>query len=93
MTYGVYSADLKGVSLSGVSIETARKCLYGGKVICSEKRIKTGFEITFTFKWRYLQFRFKPRLDDAIQIGPLEIGWRALSYIWADKIVEEGGEK
>lgn len=88
MTYGVYSADLKGVSLSGVSIETARKYLHGDRVICSEKRIRTGFEISVAFKWKHFAFRFRPYGDDAILIGPLMISWRVLTYVWADKVVE-----
>jgi hypothetical protein len=48
MTYGVYTRDLKSVSLSEkFSIDQAKKWCRKDHVVCSEKKIWCGWSITF----------------------------------------------
>ncbi len=93
--YGVYTKDLKGVSLSGKSLETCRRYCYPGYVICEEKRRKIGFLIEIEIRWKFLEIAFSP-FWQYIAIGPLFIRWRSLTHTWADKIVEsvdkDGGQ-
>ncbi len=89
MTYGVYAKDLKSVSLSGVSLETARRYRYGDKVVCTEKRRTVGFRIKIGIMWRYWEIRFSPFWQQ-ISFGPLDIRWEVVSHMWADEIVEGG---
>ena len=65
MTYGVYTRDLKSVSLSKqYSIDKAKKwCYDNNHVVCSEKEIWCGWSITFRFhKWK--GFRIRPSWDE-----------------------------
>lgn len=99
MTYGVYSKDLHSVSLEGVSLETAKKYCWGDKVVCSEKQIRFGTEISIKILWCPKDWRWQWRkyFDNTIRLGPLSLSWHTLSYTWADKIVydpkKEGGAK
>ena len=86
MTYGVYSKDLKGCSISGVSKFDAMYLCYGDMVVCSEKKITRGFSIIFNFDKDW-EWYFKPRLG-LIKIGFIGISWHKRKKIWADKIVE-----
>jgi hypothetical protein len=86
MTYGVYAKDLKSVSLSGVSLETARRYKYRGHVVCTEKRRTVGFRLKIGIMWRHWEIRFAPFWQQ-ISFGPLDIRWETVSYIWADEIV------
>lgn len=95
MTYGVYSKDLKGCALTGVSLSDAKPYCYGDRVVCSEKQIVHGFSITIEFgKW--WEWRIRPRLGYVI-LGFVNISWHKCKHTWADKIVwdpkEEGGAK
>jgi hypothetical protein len=90
MTYGVYSKDLSAYSLTGVTLETARRYLWRpDDVICSEKEVCNGFEITVlwhkTWRWNCWWGH--------LEIGPLAIIWRRHTYTTADKIVERFKEK
>ena len=87
MTYGVYTEDLKAYSLTEVSLETARRYLRKGSVVCSEKRVKSGFEIRIYFH-KYFLFQRPCRWRDYIELGFVQIGWKFHTYSTADKIVE-----
>lgn len=87
MTYGVYTEDLKAFSLKDVSLETARRYLRKGHVICSEKRVRCGFEISIYFH-KYFLFQLPCRWRDYIELGFVRIRWRSYTYLTADKIVE-----
>lgn len=93
MTYGVYTEDLKAYSLTEVSLETARRYLYKGHVVCSEKRVKCGFEIKIYFH-KYFLFQLPCRWRDYIELGFVQIMWRIHTYSTADKIIEKwnGGD-
>lgn len=95
MTYGVYSKDLKGCALTGVSLSDAKSLCYGDRVVCSEKQYVHGFSITIVFdKW--WEWRIRPRSGHA-HIGFVHIAWHKCKHTWADKIVydpkNEEGEK
>jgi hypothetical protein len=95
MTYGVYTRDLKGVSLSErFSIDEVKKWCYKDHVVCSEKKIWCGWSITFRFhKWR--GFRIRPYWNEW-RFGFISIETKTHRYTWADKIVydplNENGE-
>lgn len=92
MTYGVYSRNLGAVSLSEVSLKTAKEYCRGEMVVCSEKERTIGLEISVKFckSW---SIRIRPRLSYA-NLGFIHLSWRWMKYKWADKIVwtKEGGE-
>lgn len=94
MTYGVYSKDLKGCALTGVSLSDAKPYCYGDRVVCSEKQIVHGFSITIVFdKW--WEWSIRPMSGHA-HIGFVHIAWHKCKHTWADKIVwepEEGASK
>lgn len=90
MSYGIYSPDLKAVSLSDVSLETARRYRHGDDVICTERMKTYGFEVAFAIV-DYWQFRLWRHLGEA-RVGFLRIKWRRLRYRTADKIVEGGAQ-
>lgn len=93
MTYGVYTEDLKASSLTEVSLETARRYLHKGYVVCSEKNVKCGFEIKIYFH-TYFKFRWFRKWLNYIDIGFVNISWRHQEYTTADKIVERwSGDK
>lgn len=87
MTYGVYTRDLKAVSLSErPSIDIAKKwCYDNDHVVCSEKKIWCGWSITFYFhKWKGI--RIRPSWDEW-RFGFVSIETKTHRYTWADKIV------
>ena len=95
MTYGVYSKDLKGCALTGVSLRDAKSLCYGDRVVCAEKQYVYGFSIAIVFgKW--WDWRIRPQLGYA-NLGFVHISWHKCKRIWADKIVydpnKEGGAK
>lgn len=92
MSYGVYTADLKGVSLSGKSLETCRRYCYPGHVICEEKTRKYGVAVEIEIRWKFLEMAFCP-VWQYVAIGPLFIRWRSMKHTWAGKIVESGDEE
>lgn len=86
MTYGCYSPDLKGKSLSGkYSIEECKEWCWGDHVICSEKYKTTGFALHIEFS-KYWEFKFRPRWN-CLNLGYLHISWATTRQLWADKIV------
>ena len=99
MTYGVYTKDLHGCSLSMTTLNNAKKYCHSGRVVCSEKEICFGWEWRIVFMWffRDWRFRWKHRWDNTIYLGPFVISRSTLHYTSADKIVydpqEEGGAK
>lgn len=84
-TYGVYSKDLLGVSISKVDLETAKEYCYADHVVCSEKYKTTGFSLRITFS-KYWDFAFRPRWN-VLNLGFLQISWETERHLWADKIV------
>lgn len=87
MTYGVYYEGTQYVSIGGLgSIESARKHMRKGCVLCSEKEITIGYELKLQFhkrpRWRWV------RWDARKDVGFISFEWRRLSYTWADKIIE-----
>lgn len=91
MTYGLYTPDLKAVSLSDVDLETARRYQHGELVICTERMKTYGFEITLSVV-NYWQFRIWRWLGEA-RLGFVRVKWGRLRYRTADKIVEGPKEK
>ena len=94
MTYGVYSKDLNGCALMGVSLSDAKSICYGDRVVCSEKQIVYGFSITFEFN-KWWKWSISPLFGYA-NIGFVHIAWHKCKHTWADKIVwepEEGDPK
>ena len=87
MYYGVYTKDLQFISIGEQSLETCRKYLSEGYVICSEKEITTGFEVKIQFhkrpRWHWCKW------DSKKEIGFVSFEFRKLKYYWADKVVEE----
>lgn len=85
MTYGVYTEDLKYISVGRLRLEECREYLSKGYVICSEKELVTGFEIKIQFhkmpRWRWCEWEKT--------IGFVSFEFRKLKYFWADKVVEE----
>lgn len=93
MTYGVYTEDLKAFSLTEVSLESARRYLHKGYVICSEKRVKAGLEIKIYFH-KYFLLQWFRKWRDYIELGFVRVGWCFHIYSTADKIVERwNGDK
>lgn len=86
MTYGVYTSDLKGNSLSQkYSIDECKEWCYGDHVICSEKDRVCG--VSLTVGWhKYWAFRFKWYWNE-LELGFLTFNWHVNKYKWADKIV------
>lgn len=87
MYYGVFTKDLRANSIGESSLETCRKYLREGYVICTEKEITTGFEIKIQFhkrpRWYWNKWAAKK------DIGFVSFEVRKLKYYWADKVVEE----
>ena len=90
MTYGVYTPDLKAVSLSDVDLETARKYRHGDSVICSQRWKTYGFEVSFKFV-NFWSVKIYRHLGE-VRLGFMHINWNRLRYKTADKIVEGGKE-
>ena len=90
MYYGVFTKDLKTISLGESSLEVCRRYLRKGYVICTEKEITTGIEIKIQFHKRP-RWYWKRR-DTKKYIGFVSFEFRKLSYYWADKVVEEYNE-
>ena len=88
MTYGVYTKDLKGVSLRGKTFPECQRYCYPGYVICEEKTRKIGFVVEIEIRWKFLEISFRP-FWQYIAIGPIVIRWRNMLHTWADKIVDE----
>lgn len=86
MTYGVYTRDLKYVSLSEeFSIDKAKKLCHKDHVVCSEKKTWCGWSITFRFhKWK--GFMVQPYLNEW-RFGFISIETKTYRYTLADKIV------
>lgn len=85
MTYGVYTKDLKAFCLKDVSLETARKYLHKGDVICSLKRKCIGVSMCIYWHKKWELHRSK----GYVVIGPLELCWSKEYMMVADKVVEE----
>lgn len=86
MTYGIYSRDLSGVSLSGkYSIEDCKKYLHWNHVVCSERRYWCSWSIKFIFhKWCGFRLRSYDGIKD---FGFVSIEAHSNYHTWADKIV------
>lgn len=91
MTYGVYRKDLKHQVITGMPLHEAQRWCIGDRVICTERRIHYGCELTIQLRWRPRDWYFlwRARYCRYIQLGPIWISWCRLSYVWADKIVKE----
>ena len=94
-TYGAYTQDLTGVSISGKDLETAKEYCYPDHVVCSEKYKTTGFALHIKFS-KYWEFKLRPRWN-YINLGFVHISWETMRQLWADKIVwkreaEEGAK-
>ena len=87
MSYGIYTKDLKGCSLSDVTFEMARQCLIPGlgHVICCEKDKFCGFSLHVTWHTGWC-FRIKPRLK-YLELGFIGISWFRLTRKVPDHIV------
>ena len=84
MTYGVYDEDLSAYSLHDVDLDTARRFMREGKVICSLKEKKCGIALSILWEWRWkMSFR-----RYGIWLGPFYITWSWKRNLVADKIVE-----
>ena len=92
-TYGVYTKDLTGVSISKVDLETAKEYCYQDHVVCSEKYKTTGFALHIRFS-KYWEVRLRPKWG-ILNLGFLQIAWEKTRQLWADEIVwrrEKEGE-
>lgn len=85
MTYGVYTNDLKGVSINDTDFETAKSWCSPNHVVCSEKIVTTGFEVRIRIS-KYWEFRVRPQWG-ILNLGWLKIEWRRTTQLWADKVV------
>lgn len=56
-------------------------------VICSEKKVKCGFEIKIYFH-TYFKFKWFRKFLNYIELGFVNISWHVQKYTTADKIVE-----
>ena len=91
MTYGIYTKDLTGCSLHEMyNLEDDRRYLIPGHVICSEKKVRTGFVIKVEFS-KFWDFRLRPKWG-YLRMGYMEISWRSKTILWADKVVETAKE-
>ena len=91
-TYGVYTQDLTGVSISNLDLETAKRYCYQDHVVCSEKYRTIGFALHIRIS-KFWEFRLRPRWG-YINLGFINISWETIRQLWADKIVwmrEKGG--
>lgn len=95
MSYGVYTADLKGMSYRGASLEDCKRYLWPGHVICTEKTRTIGFKVGIEIRWKFMGLSFRP-FWQYVQIGPLILRWERIRHTWADKIVyaekQDGGQ-
>ena len=88
MTYGVYTRDLKGVKISELhSVDAAKVYCYDSDdaVVCSEKEVTTGLEVTIKFS-REWHFRLRPSLK-YMNLGFVHTAWRWTHCKVADKVV------
>lgn len=85
-TYGVYTSDLTGQSLSNkYSIDECKKWCYHDYVICSEKDRVCGVSLAVVWH-KYWEFR--PRWHwGELGLGFITFRWHVNKYRWADKIV------
>ena len=86
MTYGVYTQDLKGCSLSGNhTIDECKEWCYKGKVICSEKDRKCGFTLSVLWhEWNRIKLSL---FWQRFELGWLTFTWSVNRYKCADKVV------
>lgn len=92
-TYGVYRRDLGTVSLSGVSLETARMHAGTGSVVCSEKYHWIGIRFRFQVDFLPRFWRIGRDIDgERFFLGPFSFACERIGHKWADKIVDYGGE-
>lgn len=94
MTYGVYTEDLKAFCITEVPLEAAQRYLRKGYVICSEKKVKTGLEISIYFH-KYFLFQWFARWRRYVELGFVQISWKFHACSTADKTVErwDGGKE
>lgn len=90
MTYGVYTRDLTGVSISNLDFETAKGYCYRDQVVCSEKYKTTGFALHLRFT-KYWEFNLRPRWN-FLKLGFIHVSWETTRLLWADKIVYDPQE-
>lgn len=84
LTYGVYTKDLKGSAIQGVSLDVAREYKYGDRVICSEKQKRCG--VTFCLFWHeWIGIRIRKW---RIELGFITMSWSWNTYTTADKVIE-----
>ena len=88
MSYGLYTKDLSGMSLSNTSLEACRRYLREGYVICTERW--KPFGISFSVKWLGNWCLRYSKYARTLQIGPVAFSVEILRYLTADKIVEVG---
>lgn len=84
-TYGVYTKDLSGVSISNLDLETAKGYCYSDHVVCSEKYRTTGFALHIQIS-KFYEFKLRPRWN-YLNLGFIHISWEVIRQLWADKIV------
>ena len=85
MTYGVYTRDLTGVSISELDLETAKGYCRQDHVVCSEKYNTTSFVLHLRVT-KYWEFKLRPRWN-YLSLGFIHISWETTRQLWADKIV------
>lgn len=73
-TYGIYSKDLKGCYISGLSKADARRYMQGeDRVLCLEREVTDGFEVTLHFRKKWY-WRLRPKFR-YLDMGFMSVCW------------------
>ena len=86
MTYGVWTPDFKAYSLSGVTLETARRYCTKDMGVCSERDKLYGYAFRVIFRGG-IEFGYR---WGTLYIGPISFSIDRLTHKAPETIIQEG---